>query len=249
MTMTPISHRAGLLLLGLTIPTLLAAAPKTIVIPQSDEVYRATFDDAKISETRLREWLLLSPYVVVTNPRNGFGMAGSREHAAGGDKMDKTFFATPLEFCGVAGCDHDRRVDEHWLANAAHNLELGRSQVVRLERMAIPQTLEPIRAYLLSGLRYTLDLQRRRLEYIKSGEVQPLRERVAAVCASALPDDEQLFAQLAAAELGARPEASNKWYSRMWRCSPGRNQYPMAEWRAFLKEYGVRENVVYQDPE
>ena len=232
------------LLLFPAVSALLAGAEKKIVINEGDEVYTATFDDTKAPEARMREWVLLSPYV--GDPFNSdetFYMAITESRDV--EKIDKIFYASPLEKCGKPGCEN-RPVDSAWLANAEKNLDLGQKQVQRLDAMTLPAVLEPVRSYLLAYLRFSLDLERARFRYIKDGDVQPLRALFAATCRSSEPEDASMFANLAAAPPTARPAASRSggWYNRMIHCRASEGSYPIASWQAFARNYGLKETTV-----
>ena len=230
-------------LAGLAVSAWLAGAEKTIVINEPDEVYEATFDDTKAPEARMREWVLLPPYVGTINPDENFYMSIGVSRENGVEKIDKDFYAPPLDQCRKPGCG-SRPVDSAWLANAEKNLDLGQKQVQRLDAMALPAVLEPVRSYLLVSLRFSLDLERARFRYIKDGDVQPLRALVAATCRSSKPEDASMFADLAATPQTARPAASRMWHNRMIYCRASEGRYPIASWQAFVRNYGLKETRV-----
>jgi hypothetical protein len=232
-------------LAGLAVSALLAGAEKKIVINDGDEVYTATLDDTKAPETRMREWVLLSPYVRTLNSDENFYMATGASRENGVEKINKFFYAPPLEQCRKPGCEN-RPVDSAWLPNAEKNLDLGQKQVQRLDAMTLPAVLDPVRSYLLASLRFSLDLERARFRYIKDGDVQPLRALVAATCRSSKPEDASMFANLAAAPQTARPAASmyGGWESRVIGCRASEGSYPIASWQAFVRQYGLKETRV-----
>jgi hypothetical protein len=241
--------RTALAYLALAV-VLAAGARRTIAIPGYPETYTATYDDAKSRESQMKEWLLLSPYVVTEDSRNNFEMAGSRERTADNQELvDKGFFAVPIERCHFDGCGDHPRIDQAWVANALENLKVTQLQIERLGNMKLPSALEPVRAYLLSGLRFTFDLQRGRLDYVRTGKIQPLQERLAATCTTSLPADQKLFDDLAGAPLSQRLEVSNHWFNRLLLCQKTKGGYPMTVWKAFLTKYGVSEKLVFLDPD
>jgi len=163
----------------------------------------------------------------------------------GVEKINKFFYAPPLDRCRTPECG-SRPVDSAWLANAEKNLDLGQKQVQRLDAMTLPAVLEPVRSYLLAYLRFSLDLERARFQYIKDGDVQPLRTLVAATCRSSKPEDASMFADLAAAPQTACPAASgHAWHNRMIDCRRSEGSYPIASWQAFVRNYGLKETRVY----
>jgi hypothetical protein len=242
--MIRIRRNRNVALAGLAVSALLAGAEKKIVINEGDEVYKATFDDTKAPEARMREWVLLSPYVrTPPNPDENFYMEIGESHENGVEKIDKVFYSPPLDQCRKPGCG-SRPVDSAWLANAEKNLDLGQKQVQRLDAMTLPAVLEPVRSYLLAYLRFSLDLERARFRYIKDGDVQPLRKLVAATCRSSKPEDASMFADLAATPQTARPAASRMWHNRMIDCRASEGSYPIASWQAFVRNYGLKETKV-----
>ena len=242
--MIRIYRNRNVALAGLAVSALLAGAEKKIVINEGDEVYTATFDDTKVPEANMREWVLLSPYV--GNPFNSdenFYMAITESPDV--KKINKFFYAPPLDQCRTPECG-SRPVDSAWLANAEKSLDIGQKQVQRLDAMTLPAVLEPVRSYLLAYLRFSLDLERARFWYIKDGDVQPLRELVAATCRSSKPEDASMFADLAAAPQTARPAVSGHgWHNRMIDCRASEGSYPIASWQAFVRNYGLKEAKVY----
>jgi len=211
--MIRIYRNRNVALAGLAVSALLAGAEKKIVINEGDEVYTATFDDTKAPEASMREWVLLSPYV--GDPFNSdetFYMAITESPDV--EKINKIFYAPPLDQCRKPGCEN-RPVDSAWLANAEKNLDLGQKQVQRLDAMTLPAVLEPVRSYLLAYLRFSLEIQRARFRYIKDGDVQPLRELVAATCRSSKPEDASMFA-----DLGGRAANSPSGRIRAWVAQP-----------------------------
>ena len=241
--MIRIRRNRNVALAGLAVSALLAGAEKKIVINEGDEVYKATFDDTRAPDAGMREWLLLSPYVQTLNSDENFYMATESRRENGVEKIDKVFLAPWLDLCRKPGCEN-RPVDSAWLANAEKNLDLGQRQVQRLDAMTLPAVLEPVRSYLLAYLRFSLDLERARFQYIKDGDVQPLRKLVAATCRSSEPGDEYMFGNLEAAPQINRPEATRYgWQNRMLRCRP-EGSYPIASWQAFVRNYGLKETRV-----
>ena len=240
--MIRIYRNRNVALAGLAVSALLAGAEKKIVINEGDEVYTATFDDTKAPEASMREWVLLSPYV--GDPFNSdetFYMAITESPDV--EKINKIFYAPPLDQCRKPGCEN-RPVDSAWLANAEKNLDLGQKQVQRLDAMTLPAVLEPVRSYLLASLRFSLDVQRARLRYIKDGDVQPLRTLFAATCRSSEPGDGSMFANLAAAPQTARPAATTMLESRLIHCRASEGRFPIASWQAFVRNYGLKETTV-----
>jgi hypothetical protein len=160
--------------------------------------------------------------------------------------LDKIFTAPELEMCAECGDPNRRRVERGpWLRQAARNLDRGEQQIVRLQKMALPPVLEPVREYLLGWLRVTLGIQQARYRYVADGDVQPLREYVQAHCGPLWPDDRSTLIVLESTPFEERPEASWTWpHNRVLACYMDRGSYPTAAWNAFLSEYGLREWTV-----
>lgn len=240
---TPLAYLALAAVLG-------AGAKRAIVIPEYPEIYTAAYDDTTAPESEMRVWLLLSPLVGTDDPDNNFEMARSSERTAGNkEKLDKVFYAIPIEKCDFPGCADHPEIDQAWLANAMANLEATQRKIERLAHMKLPVELEPVRAYLLSGLRFSFDLERRRFDYVRTGKLQPLQETLAAACAVSKPDDQKLFHDLAAASLSQRLEVSKQWFTRLLLCQRTKGSYPIPAWQAFLKKYGVSEATTFEDPD
>ena len=114
--MIRIRRNRNVALAGLAVSALLAGAEKKIVINEGDEVYKATFDDTRAPDAGMREWLLLSPYVQTLNSDENFYMATESRRENGVEKINKFFYAPPLDRCRTPGCG-SRPVDSAWLAN------------------------------------------------------------------------------------------------------------------------------------
>ena len=103
--MIRIRRNRNVALAGLAVSGLLAGAEKKIVINEGDDVYKATFDDTKAPEARMREWVLLSPHVGnAPHSDENFYMATEFRRENGVEKIDKVFIAPWLDLCREPGC-------------------------------------------------------------------------------------------------------------------------------------------------
>jgi len=106
------------------------AQTSTLTFKTVDDVDTVSFDLAKISEARLRQLILFSPFIVSyinDLPARDFSAAGSRQ----GEVVDKTFFALPLELCiatdpAYSHCQENGISGPNFLRNAKVNIEKSR---------------------------------------------------------------------------------------------------------------------------
>jgi hypothetical protein len=162
--------------------------------------------------------------------------------------VDKTFIAW-LEFCPAAppwNCEpYDPKVpDAAFMRNAARSLQRADDQVDRLLHEALPTVLEPVRAYLLEHLLLSVERERYRYEYLKSGDIGPMRQLLCRECACGAPE-ETLLAQLqTTADPKLRLDLSRfSWYNQILECERKTHPpaYPLAAWERFLKDFGITE--------
>ena len=210
-------------------------------------VYELIFDDGRISVAQMREAAWLSPYVTAVPAP--FELAASETKLPDGTLvLDKIFLAPWLELCGEippAKCEqYDPLVPNvAFMRNAAKNLKRGDSQVERLRKETLPAVLDPVRAYLLDYLKRSIEKQRYRYAYLKSGDAAPMRQLLCRECACGAPE-ETLFAQMkTVSDPKAKLELSMKWDQRVFECERQRHPpaYPLAAWERFLKDFGITE--------
>lgn len=231
--------------------TLLARSQSRLVIDSDEFRYTANFHQSRISEGRLRELLLFSPYSLDTYTKI------DQEHVIVGyeethDSLKKSLLAYSLESC----IDSDPRYslcgsrdisDPNFLSNAHINVDRNDQILVALDRMNIPPELEKIAQQYRDSMIYSSTIERRRLKYLQTGNLQVLSQKV--VSLDPLITCSKEIAELKnALTLQRQYESSrNGWPNCMiqeWnRISPA---YPREAWARFLRNYGISEQYTYK---
>jgi hypothetical protein len=209
-----------------------------------DNRYELTFDDSRISSDEMRQIACLSPYIdVYCAP---FYIGSGSERRAGKVVVDKVFFAPPLDLCIEQPCTHDPEVaDDAFLKDAAVHLGEGSQQVELLRKRRVPAVLEPVKRYLLDSLIRSVEGDRARYVYFKSGELGPMRQILCSECDCG-SSEEALFEQLRTTQdPRAKTRLSWQWHNKVLRCGRERRpqRYPMDAWKRFIKEYGITERL------
>ena len=170
----------------------------------------------------------------------------------GKEIVDKVFMAPGLELCleePAMHCSRDEDVpDAAFLQNAARNLQKGADQIEELRKERLPSELEPVRAYLAESLRRSLRMESARYEYLKSGNLEPMRQLLCTVCTCA---NETNLLQLLGTATDPRQKlaiARFKWHNEVLRCEreghdPAYStRYPVPAWERFIVDYGITEH-------
>lgn len=226
----------------------LVAKDQHLVYDGESYIYELTFDDGRISDDTMRDIWWLSPWVGEP-PQGPFGIAGSVWISPQGETLvDKVFYAPWLELCfekpGV-NCDRNPEVlDKAFLENASRNLRIGDEQVERLRKEELPSILEPVRVYLLLHLNSSLEREKARYAYLKSGDLKPMQH---VLCSErACSDTENKLLKQLEREIDGTHKIK---LSRTWinQALEGERKihppaYPIEVWKHFLKEFGVNEN-------
>ena len=242
------ANQVAAVTLILSSPFASLAKEQRLTYDQDASVYELVFDDGRISVAQLREAAWLSPYV--TAPPAPFELAGS-ETKSPGDKtpiIDKSFLAPWLELCTEippSKCEaYDPGIpNAAFMANAAKNLKRGDEQAERLRRESLPAALEPVRAYLLESLKRSIEKQRKRYEYLKSGDPAPMRQLLCRECACGASEESLLTQLKTVSDLKSKLELSTKWDQRVFECDRKRHPpaYPLFAWERFLEDFGITE--------
>jgi hypothetical protein len=211
--------------------------------------YEITFDDSRISLAETRRLAILSPWVDFS-PRLWIGFESSRVN--GKDVVDKTFMAPELELCVEEPAMHCTRnedvPDEAFLQNAARNLQKGAEELEELRKEPVPSELEPVRAYLAESLRRSLGMESARYEYLKSGNLEPMRHLLCDVCSCA---NETSLLQLLSTATDPRQKlaiARFQWHNEVLKCErEGHDpayttRYPVQAWERFIVDYRITEH-------
>jgi len=214
----------------------LRAGEQHITIQIVGAVYTATVDDSLSRKMNLQLLPVFSPIIDTSPPLNPY-------LTALGNEYDKVMLSPNLEDCrsGEPNCP-PTMVNDAFLGNAEANLEKGREQARDLKQERLPESLEPIRRFLLDNLTTTLRMEEVRYEYIKTGAVAPLKAMLDQYCTA---NQEGLIRQMEAApDAGTRREISwHDWYNAVWQCYRARGKYPAEAWKQFVRKYHVRENA------
>lgn len=176
-----------------------AAKEQQLVYDQDADVYKLSWDDARIATTEMREIAVLSRFVDYA-PEFSIGVSAARA-PSGKIITDKVFLAPALELCikrpGNPCNRNPDKPDELFLKNAALNLRDARDQLAKLRAEKIPRVLEPVRAYLLEHLQRSAERERTRYDYLQSGDPTPLRKLLCREC-NCTAGDERLLERLRA---------------------------------------------------
>jgi hypothetical protein len=228
------------------------AKEQRLTYDQDVSVYELIFDDTRISLVQMREAAWLSPYVSAaygTAFPAPFELAGSETKSPDGTlDLDKVFLAPWLELCTAvppAKCaPYDPLIpNAAFLRNAAKNLKRGDDQIDRLRRESLPAALEPVRAYLLQHLKRSVERQRYRYGYLKSGDAIPMGQLLCRECTCGASEESMLAQLKTVSDPKAKLELSTKWDQRLFECERKRHPpaYPLAAWERFLKDFGITE--------
>jgi hypothetical protein len=231
------------------------AEQQRLSFDQIYETYELIFDDARIPVAQMREVAWLSPYLSGGTPMAPFEMAVSETRMPDGtDVVDKIFYAPWLELCvdlPLARCERDPRVpDAAFMQNAARNLQRGDEQVDALLHMRLPGVLAPVRAYLLEHLLLSVERERYRYEYLKSGDIGPMRKLLCRECECGTPEESLLAMLQTSKDPELKLEVSVRWTQALFQCELKTHPfgYPITAWERFLKDFGILERRIDKRP-
>lgn len=212
-------------------------AAQRVTIPTPGAVYTATVDDSLPAAMKLRLLPVFSPIVDTSEHLNHYLTATDTV-------SDKVMLSPLLDDCrhGQPNCP-PVVVNDGFLRNARTNLENGRKELGDLKGERLPESLEPVRRFLLDNLATALAMEEARYRYIATGAVAPLKAILERYCAARQPELMQRLADAPDAE--TRRELSQlEWHNAVWKCyaAPPR-KYPLEAWKRFLNRYGVRETA------
>lgn len=230
------------------------AQTRTLTFKTIDDVDSVSFDQAKISEAKLRQLILLSPVIVSyfnDLPARDFSAAGSRQ----GDIVDKSFLALPLELCiasdpAYSHCEENNIGGPNFLRNAKVNLEKGRGGLKWLQNLDYPKELQPVVKFLLDGLAHSLWIEETRFKYYSTWNESVLKGPHDGI------DPVQLcpetFRKLKTA--GSKEENYSiiriDWANCFVKAIHRQlGSYPVQSWNAFLQTYGITEHYEQKSPD
>ncbi len=230
------------------------AQTRTLTFKTIDDVDTVSFDPAKISEAKLRQLILLSPFVVSyfnDLPASDFSAAGSRQ----GDIVDKVFLALPLELCiasdpAYSHCEANNIGGPNFLRNAKVNLGKGRGGLKWLQNLDYPKELQPVVKFLLDGLALSLWIEETRFKYYSTwneGVLKGVHDGI---------DPVQLcletFRKLEAASSKEEKYRITRfdWANCIVKAIHRQlGSYPVQSWNAFLQTHGITERYEQKGPD
>jgi hypothetical protein len=223
-----------------------------LVIDTDQFQYAATFDPSRISEPRLRELLLFSPYdfdVSGTQIDHLTVIIGSEETPK---KLEKAPIAYQLELCvgddpRYRPCGARDITDASFFANAQINVDRNEQILAALNRLDVPVELRSILQQFRDSMTFYSTIEHRRLEYLRNGDLRILSRSIGVLDPSRICRKE-IGELKKAATLHRRYELSGKeWHNCLnseWnRISPA---YPREAWASFLHAYGISEQYTYK---
>jgi len=244
---------ALLMLLAIFLP-ISSAKSVSISYKTGDAEYTITFDSSRISESRMRALVILSPFIVDytdANPTKDFWAAGSTKESV----VDKKLLALPLEQClqgdpAYADCANDDISSPNFLRNAEVNLERSKRGLAWLQRLDYPKELQPAGKFLLDGLALSLWVEETRFKYYSTWNESVLKEvhdgiDPVQIC----PETFQKLETTSSKEEGYRIVRFD-WANCMIKATDHRlGSYPINSWSDFLKSYGITENYEQKGPD
>jgi len=232
--------------------SILTQGQSQLVIDTDEFSYTATFDPSRISESRFRELLIFSPY--------DFDVAGSQidhqqviiGYEETTDKLKKGPLAYSLESCVDADpryppCGTRDISDANFLANAQVNVDRNEQILAALNRLNVPVELRGILQQFRDSMTFYNTIERRRLEYLQTGDLQVLSHTVVTldplrICSKEIEELKEAVTLQRRYELSTKewPNCLNTEWSRV---SPA---YRRKAWASFLRAYGISEQYTYK---
>jgi hypothetical protein len=242
-----------LMLLAIFLPVT-SAKPVSLSYKTGDAEYTITFDSSRIPESRMRELVILSPFIVDytdANRTKDFWAAGSTK----GSVVDKRLLALPLEQClqgdpAYSDCANNDISSPNFLRNAEINLERSKRGLTWLQRLDYPTELQPAVKFLLDGLALSLWIEETRFKYYSTWNEGLLKEvhdgiDPAQIC----PDAFQKLAATSSKEEKYRI-ARFVWANCMIKAIDHQlDSYPIKSWDDFLKSNGITEHYEQKGPD
>jgi hypothetical protein len=219
----------------------------TLIFDSGDEIDTVTFDPAKISDAKLRDLMMLSPYIA-----DYFNQLPARDIWAGwsmdGAGVDKGFFSLSLKLCdptdlAYVHCETNDVGGPNFARNAEVNLKKSRRGLAWLQNFDAPKELEPVMKFLVEGLRLSLQTEESKLRYFSTWGENILKEAHDGIEPAALCPE--IFQTLdgATSEEEKYRVVAHDWANCMNSAIQRKlGKYPVASWNAFLRAYGIRES-------
>jgi len=217
----------------------------TLTFKTDYDIDTISFDPSVISEAKLRQLILLSPFIVTylnSIPARDFSAAGARK----GTEVDKSFIALPLELC-MAGdsayshCEDNGISGPNLLRNAKVNLEKGKRGLAWLARLDYPAELTPVVTFLEKSLERSVWVEETRFEYYSTWDENALKKTHTGIDPeSSCPG---IFSQLQTASKEEKYRIVRfDWANCIVKTIDRQlGPYPSGAWNAFLKAYRITE--------
>ena len=209
-----------------------------------NDVDTVTFDPAKLSEAKLHDLILLSPFLVdyINDMSNkNFSAAGSTVEGV----PDKYLIALPLELClagdpDYSNCQENEIAGPNFLRNAQVNLQKSKRGLVWLQGLQHPKELDPVITFLTEGLSHSIWMEETRLKYYSTWDDTVLKQTPEGVNFEQLCPDVFRKLETAGSIAGKYAIARFDWPNCLAK-SPGkkRQRYPIEAWKQFLDSYGI----------
>lgn len=220
-----------------------------------DEVDTVSFDPAKISEAKLRQLILFSPFIESYFnylPARDFLAVGSIQGQ--GEVVDKSFMALPLELCiandpAYSRCEENGIDGPNFLRNAKVNLEKSRRGLKWLQNLDYPKQLQPVVKFLLDGLVSSLWIEETRFKYYSTWDENTLKEAHDGIDPAQLCPD--IFRKLETANSKEEKYSTVRfdWANCMVKAIHRKlGPYPIGSWNAFLQAYAITEHFEMKGP-
>jgi hypothetical protein len=222
------------------------AQSSRLIFDSGDEIDTVTFDPAKISDAKLHELILLSPYIVTyfdQLPARDIGVAGSTE----GLVVDKSFLSLKLELCISAEvvyvhCEANHVSGPNFVRNAEVNVKKSKRGLAWLQNLDTPEELTPVMKFLVEGLAFSIETEETRLRYYTTWDENVLREAHDGI--EPAEQCSETFHKLngATSEEEKYGLVAHDWANCVNRAIQQKlGKYPVASWNAFLRTYGIKE--------
>lgn len=244
---------SALLALGL-FATSLWAEPVTLAFVTGDAKYTIAFDTAKIPESRMRELVILSPFIVdytdATTTKN-FWAAGSRI----GNVVNKSFLALPLEQCiesdpAYIDCAKNDVTAPTFLRNAEINLNRSKRGLAWVKQLDYPRVLQSVVKFLQDELTLSIWTEETRFKYYTKWDERVLTEAHEEVDPVQLCPDVLKKLETASSKEDKYRIVRFDWANCMVGAANRRlGNYPTESWMAFLQAYGIKEHYAEKGPD
>ena len=231
-------------------------ATQTLTFETVNDADTISFDPSRISENRLRELIVYSPFIVDyfnDMPNKNLSALGSMIGAV----PDKHFSALPLERCitgdpAYSKCETQDKdaAGSTFLQNAEVNVQKSKRGLSWLQHLDHPSELNSVANFLERWLSASIWMEEARLKYYSSWDERTLKEVHDGVDPGETCSD--IFTRLA--DERSKEEKYRivrfDWANCVLKAFDRKiGPYPVSEWNAFLKAYGITEAYKQKSPD